>query len=130
MGAGFRRGLRPDHHLRRLAPTRPAGPVGGDVARSAVIENPLNRELLEIRERSCCARSFGRGELRNMNRKGNLLTPALHKCVEEREIERRALVLGINERHYSANPLPQEKECIGGVLGKSNKIKPNQTMEV
>jgi len=38
----------------------------------------------------------------------------LHKCVEEREMERSARVLEINARNSPANSLPQEREMTGG----------------
>jgi hypothetical protein len=53
--------------------------------------------------------------------------PLLHKCVEEREMGRRARVLGIHARNSSANSLRQERELIDDALGESDQIKPNQT---
>jgi len=41
----------------------------------------------------------------NPNRKRVLLTPALHKYVEEREMERRSQVHGFHERKLSAKSL-------------------------
>jgi hypothetical protein len=53
--------------------------------------------------------------------------PLLHKCVEKREMERRAGVLGIRALNSSANSLPHERVMTGDVFGGSRPIKPNQT---
>jgi hypothetical protein len=53
--------------------------------------------------------------------------PLIHKCMEEREMERRARVPGIHGRNCSANSLPQEREQIDDAPGESDQIQPNQT---
>jgi hypothetical protein len=53
--------------------------------------------------------------------------PLLHKYVEEREMERRARVLGINARNSSGKSLPQQRGQIDDARGESDQIKPNQT---
>jgi len=42
--------------------------------------------------------------------------PLLHKCVEEREMERRARVLGFNARSFSGN----SRGWTDGALGESD----------
>jgi hypothetical protein len=55
--------------------------------------------------------------------------PLLHKCVEEREMERRARAQGIHARNSSADSLPHEKEWNEAARGKSDQIQSNQTCE-
>jgi hypothetical protein len=49
--------------------------------------------------------------------------PFLHKYLEEREMERRARVLGIHARNSSANSLPQKRKRTCAVRGRSNRIR-------
>ncbi len=55
--------------------------------------------------------------------------PLLHKCVEEREMER-TRVQRINARNSSANSLPRERENTTGVAGQPDELEQGPVMEM